>query len=381
MIESPPPDPWHFPRQPLDASVVDTLESGIVNAITLFAPRRMGKTQFVCTDLAPLARRQGWFVAYCNLWDDKANPAGAIVATLAAAAEPFRAHKTTGKVAVSANLGIVTADAEVSQEVPVQAAPSQLAGAFNDLAHAAAKHAKGKRLLLIIDEVQQLAAGKHEALAASLRTSLERHAGLVKTVFTGSSQHGLQRLFLDTRAPLFSPGGQMELPRLGADFVAFMVERANRTFRDKVTVADATRIFEASGHSPFFLRQAITVARLRELPIERALEVVIEETLNEEALARRWARLTAIERGVAMAVMEGKAPFANASLEELGQATGEDVKPHRVQNALLRLEREGLVERAMRGGYAIGDPMVRIWLERVRRRGTAPAGSALLGAA
>jgi hypothetical protein len=42
---------------------VDTLESSIVNAITLFAPRRMGKTQFACMDLAPLAARKGWLVA------------------------------------------------------------------------------------------------------------------------------------------------------------------------------------------------------------------------------------------------------------------------------------------------------------------------------
>src|SRR5688572_23586771 len=90
MIENQPADPWHFPRDALAASVMDTLESGIVNAITLFASRRMGKTQFACTDLAPLAVRKGWLVAYCNLWDDKPNPAGAIVATLAAATEPFR---------------------------------------------------------------------------------------------------------------------------------------------------------------------------------------------------------------------------------------------------------------------------------------------------
>jgi hypothetical protein len=159
------------------------------------------------------------------------------------------------------------------------------------------------------------------------------------------------------------------------------VERANRTFRDKVSVAEAARVFDASGHSPFFLRQAITVARLRELPLERALEVVIEETLNEESLSRRWGRLTAVERAVALAVMEGKPPFALASLEDLGQVTGEDVKSHRVQNALLRLEREGFVERAMRGGYTIADPMVRIWMERVRRRALPPVESALVGAA
>jgi len=42
MIETLPPDPWHFPREGLASNVVETLESGIVNAITLFAPRRMG---------------------------------------------------------------------------------------------------------------------------------------------------------------------------------------------------------------------------------------------------------------------------------------------------------------------------------------------------
>jgi len=368
MVENLTSDPWHFPRDALAASVVGALDSGIVSAITLFAPRRMGKTQFVCTDLGPLAARKGWLVAYCNLWDDKPNPAGTLVATLAAAAEPFKPGRRTGKVGVSANLGIVTASAEATEEVAARGAPAHITEAFNEFARAAAGHGKGRRLLLIVDEIQHLASDrKHEPAAASLRTSLERHAGRVKAVFTGSSQQGLQRLFLDTRAPFFSPGGQMELPRLGADFVAFMVERANRTFREKASLADAARVFEASGYSPFFLRQAITVARLRELPLDRALDVVIEETLNEEALARRWSRLTAVERAVALAVMEDKPPFAASSLEELGRAVGKPLKSHNVQNALLRLEREGFVERAMRGGYAVADPMVSIWLGRVRR--------------
>ena len=364
MVANPPAaDPWHFPRDALAASVLDTLDSGIVNAITLFAPRRMGKTQFVLSDLGPLAARKGWPVAYCNLWDDKPNPAGVLVASLAAATDPSKPGKKTGKVGFAANLGIVTASAEATEEVPAASAPSQIGEAFN----AYARGAKALRLLLMVDEIQHLATDrKFEPAVASMRTSLERHAGRVKAVFTGSSQHGLQRLFLDTRAPFFSPGGQMELPQLQADFVAFMVERANRTFRAKVTVAEATEIFEASGRSPYFLRQAITVARLRELTLRHALEVVVEETLNEGALARRWARLKPIERGLALLVMEGKAPFAAASMEQLARAARKPVRSSHVQTVLQRLEREGFVERGMRGGYAVADPMVRIWLERVR---------------
>lgn len=143
IVATPNSDPWHFPRDALAASVPQTLDSGIVNAITLFAPRRMGKTEFVRADLAPLAPRQEWMVTYGNLW------------------------------------------------------------------------------------------------------------------------------------------------------------------------SEASAIFEASGRSPYFLRQAITVSRLRE------------------------------------------------------------VRPSHVQTVLQRLEREGFVERGMRGGYAIADPMVTIWMERVRSRAEA----------
>lgn len=290
------------------------------------------------------------------------------MAALGAATEAMKpGHRKTGKVAVSANLGIVSASAEATEEVAARSAPARVGEAFNAYVQAADRLARGAKLLLIIDEIQHLAAEKRfEPVAASLRTSLERHAARVKAVFTGSSQQGLQRLFLDTRAPFFSPGGQIELPPLGADFVAFMVERANKTFRARLSLEEATAVFEASGRSPYFLRQAITIARLREVPLGRALEAAVDETINEEGLARRWGRLSATERAVALLVHQGAAPFAAASLEAIEKATGRETKTNNVQTALLRLAREGFVERGMRGGYAVGDPMVRIWLERVR---------------
>lgn len=360
------PDPWHFPRDELAHRVLATLDSGVVNAITLFAARRMGKTEFACMDLGPRAAREGWLVSYCSLWADKPNPAGVLVATLAAAEAPFRGNKRSGKVGISANLGIVSASAEAAEEVAAKAAPAQIGEAFASVAHAIDKHAKGRRLLLVVDEVQHLATDKgFEPTAAALRTALEQHSAQVRCVFTGSSQRGLQRLFLDTRAAFFSPGGQVELPALGEDFVRFVVDRANHTFRAKVDLDEARAIFEKAGRSPYFLRQMITVAMLREVPLARALDLVIEETLTEEGLARRWARLKALERAAAQLVHSGKQPFAAASLEELARVTSREVKASHVQTALGRLEREGMIERAVRGGYSVTDPMVAVWLERM----------------
>lgn len=358
-------DPWHFRRAELAAKVLATLDSGVVTAITLFAPRRMGKTQFAVADLAPLAASRGWIVAYCNLWSDKPNPAGVIVAALAAAEEPFRPGKKSAKVGVSANLGIVTASAETAQEISPRAAPSQISEAFARIASAIARKAKGRRLLLIVDEVQHLATeARFEAAASALRTALEQHAAHIRCVFTGSSQSGLQRLFHDSKAAFFSPGGQMQLPPLGEDFVRFMVERANKTFRSRVSLEEAKRIFQASGRSPYFLRQVITVAMLREVSLDRALDLVIDETLNEEGIGRKWGGLNDVDRAVALAVHEGKPPFAAATLEDLGKRVKGEVRATNVQVSLRKLEREGLVERTP-GGYAVTDPMVSIWLGRV----------------
>lgn len=366
-----PPDPWHFPRSEFAAKVLATLDSGVVTAITLFAPRRMGKTQFAVIDLGPLAAREGWIVAYCNLWSDKPNPAGVIVAALDAAEEPFRPGRKSAKVGVSANLGIVTANAEATQEISPKAAPSEISEAFARVARAIARKAKGRKLLLVIDEVQHLATdARFEPAAAALRTALEQHAAQVRCVFTGSSQAGLQRLFQDSKAAFFSPGGQLQLPPLDDAFVRFMVERANRTFRSRVAVGEATRIFEASGRSPYFLRQVITVAMLREVSLAHALNLVIDETLNEEGIGRKWAGLNEVDRAVALAVHEGKPPFATASLEDLGRQVKAEVRATNVQVSLRKLGREGFVERAAAGGYAVTDPMVAIWLARQGSRKT-----------
>jgi len=49
--------PWHFPRKDFADRVMQSFVSGGSTALTLFAPRRTGKTQFLIHDLAPAAAR------------------------------------------------------------------------------------------------------------------------------------------------------------------------------------------------------------------------------------------------------------------------------------------------------------------------------------
>ncbi|PTB96028.1 hypothetical protein C9993_09970, partial [Marinobacter sp. Z-F4-2] len=61
---------WHFPRRELTDQFLSTFASGVSNTLTLFAPRRMGKTEFILFDLIPEAHEQDYRPIYVSFWDN-----------------------------------------------------------------------------------------------------------------------------------------------------------------------------------------------------------------------------------------------------------------------------------------------------------------------
>src|SRR5580704_16502030 len=82
------PDPWHFARPDLARKYLQTFRIGLISAQALFAPRRMGKSEFLEQDLIPGARKSGLLTAYLNLWEAREHPRGALVSALARAGSP-----------------------------------------------------------------------------------------------------------------------------------------------------------------------------------------------------------------------------------------------------------------------------------------------------
>ncbi len=68
-------DIFHFPRHELAEAIIKSLETGLASSKTLFAPRRMGKTEFILKDLIPAAKQNGYKAIYCNFWENKETPA------------------------------------------------------------------------------------------------------------------------------------------------------------------------------------------------------------------------------------------------------------------------------------------------------------------
>jgi hypothetical protein len=66
-----PDDSWHFARPTLAGKYIATFEVGLISAQALFAPWRMGKSEFLEKDLIPAARSAEYLCAYLNLWDSR----------------------------------------------------------------------------------------------------------------------------------------------------------------------------------------------------------------------------------------------------------------------------------------------------------------------
>ena len=70
---------WHFPRTDFAERVMQSFLSGGSTALTLFAPRRTGKTQFLVHDLAPTAEKQKCTVVYASFWQTADTPVATLI--------------------------------------------------------------------------------------------------------------------------------------------------------------------------------------------------------------------------------------------------------------------------------------------------------------
>lgn len=78
-------DPWHFERRDLARRTLTLLADGPARALTLFAPRRTGKTEFLIKDLGPLAETEGHRAIYVSFWQEPMAPLAVLLHELEAA--------------------------------------------------------------------------------------------------------------------------------------------------------------------------------------------------------------------------------------------------------------------------------------------------------
>lgn len=356
----------YFPRTGLLEDVAKVYASGLKQGVTLFAPRRHGKTSFVKNELLPFARETlGWQTIYIDLWARRDVPDAALVEALEAELEArhsgWRRKLKLSKVKARAKTP--AADVEATM-VPVAFEAED--ALENRLARALAAVVGDKPTLLVLDEVQALAGVKRENFVAAFRTALQKLTGKLFVFYTGSSRDGLNQMFRVQRAPLFESAMSLPLPALGNDFVddrlAFLAERSRKSVSRKAM----REAFEALGRTPEYLNELV-------------LTLMIANDGNVTKALTTWR--AAREAAGAHIALDGLRPLDLAVLALLAEPSHpslygseglafmakrlalKEVKPSSVQGAVRKLAKRGLVAPTGRvGDYEIEDPVLLLQL-------------------
>ena len=366
-------DPWHFPREPLAQQYLAFFETGVSNAMILFQQRRYGKTEFCLYDLAPAAEVRGYTVVYASFWQARLAPTAILLHALEKALEKktlalrLRQFLTTPvtKLKISGELIGAKANAEIDLATVSPKENAELLLYLLDLIQRVAKRAKG-RLLLILDEVQELAeSAANDALVAALRTILDTQRRNVKVVFTGSSQVGLTRMFSSAQAPFFHFGTRIDLPPLGDAFVQHCAQAYQGVTHKSLPLAALTRAFHDLHGNPYYFRKLVELLLAQPAQsLKRAMENLLQRIAEEQGFPRIWESLQTIDRAVlAWLGQDPGSIFTKSAKVFIGERTGEaDVSIHTIQSALRRLLSQNLV-RALpgRGQYGLEDPEFGRW--------------------
>lgn len=351
-------DPLFFHRDTYAAQLVGSLQAGITHAFTLFAPRRMGKTQFLLQDVEPQAKAAGFNVFYFSFMDS-AHPAADFQAALLRFASESqtggKAKNLIGEITKIELLGIGLERTAAAADTPRL---SEIIGLI----------AKDKRpTLLLLDEIQELARRPGaDGLIRSLRTGLDVNQAKIKTIFTGSSTNGLRAMFNDNKAPFFHFAHALDFPTLGKDFTDFLADVYHRRTGQNIDQAALYGLFERLHHSPMPMRAVIQDMILNpELTLEKAAAARLAQLNQTDGEMRQWQQMNPLEQAILKDIARNPdtSPYSRESRQRYAAALGiENLSSSSVQGAIRRMTRHDWISRDSSGRLTVNNPLLKTWI-------------------
>lgn len=356
-------DLWHYPRKQLSQQVLTLFESGLSHVLIFFAPRRMGKTEFLRKDIELNAQEKGWNAIYFSFLDVGENPHRKFV---------FALNESLAKRNVARKAGsflkhvkkLSGSAAGLKAEVEV----NKIDERSDDLKVILGTLSKKNKVILLLDEIQVLASRPiHHQFIASLRTALDIHKDRVKVIFTGSSREGLRQMFSKSDAPFFHFGLNIPFPEFGREFTDHLAEVFYTITKRKLNSDELWHCFESMQKIPQLTRALVESLILKpDLTLLEAKDHLLNDVVEDRTFADRWSSSSILEQRILLEIATGSdsAFFSEESRQKWATQFGVSQLPvSSVQSAIRSLQRKGLIGRKpSRGEYFIDDPTFKNWV-------------------
>ncbi len=359
---------WHYPRQVLADNFLHQFATGITSALTLFSPRRMGKTEFLIADLAPSAAKQGYHVIYCSFWELRDNPVKSLLLAIEEAEKntsfvqrlsELTQRQLTGVEVAITSKGI-NAKAKTERTVAAEDELEALSIAFSRLAR------KRSSILMLLDEVQHLGTKpEFEKITFLLRTVFDKHVKKFKVIYTGSSRDGLQRLFQRRKSPLFHSAQQIDLPKLDESFVNHMLSAFRQASGRTLSRSAGLKIFKDLHAVPYLFHTFLKQLLISGESLKTAVPRFMQEFYTEGEYSHQWKQLAALDQAILKWLSKDMGgAYTDEARDFFADIVGvEKIATHSVQNAINRLRKKGLLNLVGHGELIFEDSHFEIWIQ------------------
>lgn len=357
-------DIWHYSRKELAEQILGMFESGLSSALVFFAPRRMGKTEFLCKDMAPLAEKKKWNVFYFSFLDVGKNAAADFtraITDFAAELGILKSDNLLKKIGkIGAGIGGVSADIEFKDSAKSQKTMKEVISLLS----------KKSKLLLLLDEVQILSQDpSNTKFIASLRTILDINKTEVKVIFTGSSQEGLRKMFSQSNAPFFHFGQNLPFPELEIGFTDHLAKNFEIVTKRKLNKKELWDIFLEMQRVPHLARTLVERMALNpSLTLNKAKTELMSQIFSDRAFAEIWDECSTLEKLLLLEISNNTGGlFSTEIREKFSKKMGiDELAISSLQSALRVLYRKNLIARIPeKRGYVIDDPNFKNWIKTV----------------
>jgi uncharacterized protein len=355
--------------------VATRLEAG--THLIVAGPRRTGKTS-VCEAALSRARRRGAYTAKVDLFrvSDAAELAealaAAVIANRSAAHRALRRARSAGRAALTAaqSSAVVRMIGELGEGVELALTPglaAQNPDRALDLALELPERvatADGRRLILFLDEIQEVAAarrpyGDPDAVTNRMRAVFQRSTA-VSYLFAGSLEHVVRDLFAPTRRAFSGFGSFYALRPISAD--EWRRGLAERFAADDCTIAEPAldRIVELGGGHPRATMRIAQQAHLVSIELDvREIDLDLVQVGFERALEGDRPTMEQVVERVRLLHKHG---LTVARAVAAGESPPKRLHPG-VRDRVLKLLRDaGILEHEARGRWRVIDPLLRHYL-------------------
>lgn len=350
------------------AQMVRELSSG--QNILLYSPRRYGKSSLAVAVLDKL-QKEGFMTAFIDLYGcvSEADLANKLIEKTV-----IPAYDTTDKVVnffKSAFSGVrpeLTIGTDGSIKVSISREPQTLdekeLSEVLDTPEKLAK-AKGKRLVVVFDEFQEIMELDGVRLEKLMRASFQHHKS-VTYVFMGSKRHIIEQMFENLNAPFYKFAKPFPLEKIPVpEFKSFILTRFNEEHvRIDSSIVDSVLAF-TNGH-PYFTQQlchelwnmACEKGKVDEADLRKAVESIVN--LYNDLYLRMWDSMTLPQRRLVIALSLENTVSSIYSLPWIKKHGLQSAS--QVKRAMDQLAKNGTVEK-ISGNYYLSDVFFREWIK------------------